>query len=339
MKERDISIDILKGIGILFMLSAHSLGGYVHSFAYSFHMPLFFIISGYFFRIRGITECVKGNARRLLWPLVFTTLLMLTISVMESLWRVENVKSPSEVLEMLLYANGSSHNYHKIWGDFSCIGSPWFLGCLFWAKIIYNALHHISMTFIRLGVLSFLLSVLSVIFGQFIVLPYSLLQGISVLPFLWIGEYVKKESFSTIMFTGKTRWLMWVFVIGWMVSTFFDVLSIAGFKWEWYVIPNIFFASAGVGVMYQISKSIMKLPYISKFLSFLGEYSLVFVCFPVIESYFIPLKEIIPNMSFRLEFILMVKVLWAIMCLLLVVKIPFVRNIFGVRTINFRNLW
>ena len=40
---RDCSIDILKGFGIILVLVAHSLGGYVHTFAYSFHMQLFFL--------------------------------------------------------------------------------------------------------------------------------------------------------------------------------------------------------------------------------------------------------------------------------------------------------
>ena len=48
MKRRDLSIDILKGIGISLVLVAHSLGGVVSRFAYSFHMPLFFIVAGLF---------------------------------------------------------------------------------------------------------------------------------------------------------------------------------------------------------------------------------------------------------------------------------------------------
>ena len=48
MKQRNKAIDILKGIGILLVLVAHSLGGFVSQFAYTFHMPLFFIVTGLF---------------------------------------------------------------------------------------------------------------------------------------------------------------------------------------------------------------------------------------------------------------------------------------------------
>lgn len=54
--KRDASFDVLKGIGISLVLVAHSLGGYIHTFAYSFHMPLFFLVAGYFFKQRGGKE-------------------------------------------------------------------------------------------------------------------------------------------------------------------------------------------------------------------------------------------------------------------------------------------
>lgn len=47
-------IDIAKGIGILLVALAHAdislFSPYLHQFIYSFHMPLFFFLSGYFFK-------------------------------------------------------------------------------------------------------------------------------------------------------------------------------------------------------------------------------------------------------------------------------------------------
>ena len=327
MQSRNVSIDVLKGIGILFMLSAHSLGGYVHSFAYSFHMPLFFIVSGYFYRSKGLKDCVYGNFHRLLVPSIFTCFLMLAISIVEDLCGLGGVRSPNQVLEMLIYANGSSANYDKIWGDFASIGSLWFLGCLFWAKIIYEILHRQS-DFRYVVMSCFILSVAAVVIGQYLVLPYSFLQGITVLPFLCIGECIKNAD------TGKLRTahfaLFSLLVVGWLISTFYDVLSIAAFKWKWYVIPNILFASAGVGVMYYLSKFLAKIPCVSKILAFIGEYSILFVCFPVIESYFIPLKDIVPDVSYQMAVILLLKVLWAVMAVAIVVNSQKLRNIYGV---------
>ena len=47
--NRDVSIDIMRGIGILSMLVGHCvIPGLLHKFIYMWHMPLFFITSGYF---------------------------------------------------------------------------------------------------------------------------------------------------------------------------------------------------------------------------------------------------------------------------------------------------
>lgn len=45
-KERNMTIDILKDIGILFMVIGHS-GAPLDRFIYLFHMALFFMVSGY----------------------------------------------------------------------------------------------------------------------------------------------------------------------------------------------------------------------------------------------------------------------------------------------------
>ena len=48
--NRDTTLDILKGIGIILMVIGHSgCPQWIHNVIYSFHMPLFFIASGWFF--------------------------------------------------------------------------------------------------------------------------------------------------------------------------------------------------------------------------------------------------------------------------------------------------
>ena len=54
MEKRIGYIDIAKGLGIMIIVLAHNdLAGYhptLHKFIYSFHIPLFFFLSGMFFR-------------------------------------------------------------------------------------------------------------------------------------------------------------------------------------------------------------------------------------------------------------------------------------------------
>lgn len=55
--QRDNTIDILKGIGIILMVIGHAGSPQLlHDYIYTFHMPLFFIASGYFFSVKSISN-------------------------------------------------------------------------------------------------------------------------------------------------------------------------------------------------------------------------------------------------------------------------------------------
>lgn len=49
VSNRDVSIDVMRGKGILSMFVGHCvIHDLLHKFIYMWHMPLFFIASGYF---------------------------------------------------------------------------------------------------------------------------------------------------------------------------------------------------------------------------------------------------------------------------------------------------
>lgn len=60
-------IDIAKGIGIILVLIGHiSLNKKINNFIYSFHMPLFFILSGYLYKNKE--NYVKKKTKTILVP-------------------------------------------------------------------------------------------------------------------------------------------------------------------------------------------------------------------------------------------------------------------------------
>lgn len=61
MQNRIKYMDIAKGIGMLMVLVGHTYAGFLCSLANSFHMPLFFIISGYFFKPSQRKELIKKD--------------------------------------------------------------------------------------------------------------------------------------------------------------------------------------------------------------------------------------------------------------------------------------
>lgn len=66
-------IDILKGIAMLSVIVGHYFNnGIIGTLIWSFHMPLFVIISGYFFQQKNIKDIFKQNAKSYLCPYLLT---------------------------------------------------------------------------------------------------------------------------------------------------------------------------------------------------------------------------------------------------------------------------
>lgn len=86
MSNRIQYIDIARGIGILLVVLGHNDFALVSPFAYqviySFHMPLFFFLSGYFINPSvGFWEFVRRRFNSLLKPYLFTIFMIYFVSV------------------------------------------------------------------------------------------------------------------------------------------------------------------------------------------------------------------------------------------------------------------
>ncbi|MFZ5910140.1 MAG: acyltransferase family protein [Chloroflexota bacterium] len=85
-RERIGYIDIAKGIGILLVAMAHTglslVAPYLHKLIYSFHMPLFFFLSGYFFDPdTPFLALLRKRFNAVLKPYLFTIFLIYLTSV------------------------------------------------------------------------------------------------------------------------------------------------------------------------------------------------------------------------------------------------------------------
>ena len=86
MSKRIEYIDIARGIGILLVVLGHNDFGYISPFGYkliySFHMPLFFFLSGYFLNVSvPFVDFFKKRFNSLLKPYFFTIFLIYFTSV------------------------------------------------------------------------------------------------------------------------------------------------------------------------------------------------------------------------------------------------------------------
>lgn len=68
-KKRDAEFDIAKGILILCVVIGHGGSDSIADFMYRFHMPLFFILSGYFMQKHSnVSEYAKSQFKKLMIP-------------------------------------------------------------------------------------------------------------------------------------------------------------------------------------------------------------------------------------------------------------------------------
>ena len=137
-KERDGRIDFLKGVGILLVIVGHlNCHPLIKSFIYLFHMPLFFIISGYLFDHRSsFRHFIKKKAATLLYPyFVFGGLYIVYEWLLAVKLNLEcDVEFWRKHLFALVYGNYIFDN------NADYIGVLWFLICLFWASLIYKCI-------------------------------------------------------------------------------------------------------------------------------------------------------------------------------------------------------
>ena len=133
--ERVGYIDIAKGIGILLVALAHAdvslFSPYLHRLIYSFHMPLFFFLSGYFFNPETpFWSVVKKRFNTVLKPYLVTIFLIYIVSLSFTNMRFATVFGR---IVKSLYATG----YYIDWVQL------WFLPSLFVTSLFAFLFYHI----------------------------------------------------------------------------------------------------------------------------------------------------------------------------------------------------
>jgi fucose 4-O-acetylase-like acetyltransferase len=117
MSKRVEYIDIAKGIGILLVVMAHNDFGlvspFLYKFIYAFHMPLFFFVSGMFFKAElPFLAVLRRRFETLLKPYLFTILLIYFMTI--SFTKVNFDVATSRLIKAL-YANGHYIDWVQLW--------------------------------------------------------------------------------------------------------------------------------------------------------------------------------------------------------------------------------
>lgn len=128
-KNRDTFVDIVKGWGIILVIWGHS-SSFLFDEIYSFHMPLFFFLSGCFFSTKlNFVDFVKKKFKQLILPYIFFFIISCIYY-----WLLLFFTNRFETKDFLFLIKIFPY-------DNNIPNAPlWFFYALFWMSIIYYLL-------------------------------------------------------------------------------------------------------------------------------------------------------------------------------------------------------
>ncbi|MCJ7434606.1 MAG: acyltransferase family protein, partial [Anaerolineales bacterium] len=112
-------IDIAKGIGILLVVLGHNYGiqasaPFLHRMVFSFHIPLFFFLSGFVFHLPpSFMELLKRKFHSLMFPFLFTTFLIYFANTFFS--RMDLLVAFKRMIKASFYAGGWYLEWIHLW--------------------------------------------------------------------------------------------------------------------------------------------------------------------------------------------------------------------------------
>lgn len=222
-------LDIVKGIAIILMVLGHSsIPDDISRFIYAFHMPLFFISSGWVtnFTKYNIVDFILHKARTLLLPfVVYSAIALALINCLDKSSFVLWVKSG--------------------WGGYAL----WFIPVLFFALVISQFIYKLENRRIRLAILFVVLVGGAVLSYNKIVLPWNLASVPYAIVFIVTGAELNRFQ-NKIAIPN-----FWVMVVLTLITLFISMKWRLDMAWNNItpIIPITIGAISGTMLVYMIS--------------------------------------------------------------------------------------
>jgi len=320
MNSRLQYFDMAKGFGMMLIILGHNpLPTIFRDWVYAFHVPLFFIISGYFMKSRPIKETIFKATRQLLLPLLATHFICF-------------------LLLTLIFNNTGKYNGPDIYLwitnqllslDVYSLPSVWFLYALFIGKIASTILNKYCTDYSMIvAVILFFLS-LYLSDSYLNILPFHFLPSLAAIIFLLIGKEIKSSS---------------ILEKEWPSSFIILLVSLLLFIWKmpidfrYLVFPfniiNVTIATlSSITIIYilkLISNSQVKMitSTLIPFLSYFGRNSLIILCFHCIERVLQISNYLFWLPSYSIGIF---KIILLSLVPLVIARIPIIKSIFVVK--------
>lgn len=296
-------VDVAKGIGIICTVIGHAFTGTMTAkVIYTFHMPMFFFISGYLYHEKSTKELFVKSFKRLLVPYITTCLCFLGYYIIDKIV-TDNISLIEVGLRLhglaALYGIGSNSKMTiSFLPDIRIVGVLWFLLAMFVAQIVFNWL--VKKRFCPLFLSVGILAGLSYVTAQWFFLPWSIQPALGALIFMYAGYIVQQKDWMYVV-PRKHKLLMIPMAAIWLVSMRYGTCNMVSNQYKTsltffgYSIPALSGAIviiAGIcGSMFVLWLSTLIAKYIkpmSALLGYTGRESLVILCLHKLELNYVP---------------------------------------------------
>lgn len=269
-KERIEYLDILRAIGILYMIFGHiTLYPKYDHYIHAFHMPLFFFITGYFFTKNEKLpwkDFIKKTSKKLLIPYF---ILGFMFSIIDYIFLKGNL--PNNLLIMVTTNNEG----------FPIAGAFWYFTCLFFGMLIFYILRKVLKKDYLLITSSLLIMLLGVYFKKIInvELWLSLIPSFVSVGFITLGYYTKKYDLLEKYRINNPLILITIFLLNGFIIFKTGYVNMRTNNYPNFIILLINF----IGTMFfyinfsRKIENISFLNFLTEKLNFIGKYSILFL--------------------------------------------------------------
>lgn len=222
--------DVAKALAIIAVITGHTAIRYASvspagfgapaaiALTFSFHLPLFFIVSGYFLHIDR-PFAWQHEFKMLAVPYIATAVaVVLGIGITNLVYH----DSGSTKQLLLDWANAALYGAgdipaNPLWPQPLRIGAIWFLLALFWSRLVTVLAYKANKLTPVVVATVFVVSLFSV---RYIFLPLSIQAGLAATPFVYLGSLFKKHDFITKASNSLPCLAISLLVWGWAVFGF-----------------------------------------------------------------------------------------------------------------------
>ena len=285
-KKRVEYIDVARGIAIILMVIGHILdiNNIFRKIIFSFHMPIFIIISGYFYKDSSTKDFIINTIKKLVIPYVIA---VLCFDIIDS-YEKGIIYILTRFSKQIIFST-MSVAYLKYTDSSSMIDCLWFIPMLIITKILFRLIKKIlKNNELQIVFCIFLFLCLGFQLGKIKYwLPFSIDVSMSCLIFFYLGYILKKyDGLNKILNDNISIFILFIIWVITIKLNYKVELVIRAYS----IFPlSIIGAISGSIVVFKISQIIsLKVKILSDILSWYGKNSIFILIMHYLEKNIIP---------------------------------------------------